>query len=279
MVTTGTNGQATSSVFSANTTTGNYNVTANRPRPPPPRGPLQRDEHRRRARKGRHHADPGLGRPDSATTNVKLGYQLEDAFNNPTTNTTGATISLTVGSSSAKGFFAGANNPPAGTLGATTTVTFAANAGTATDYYGDEGVGGPTITAKNGAATWGADHGDDHRRPAPPGLVAIMPNPTSAGASGTTNVTLGYQLLDPQFANPTTNTTGATISLTVGSSSAKGFFAGANNTAPGTLGATPTTVTFAANVGTATDYYGDEPAWVVRPSRPRTGRPPGARPR
>ncbi len=34
-------------------------------------------------------------------------------------------------------------------------MTFANGVGTATEYYGDETAATPTITAKNGAATWG----------------------------------------------------------------------------------------------------------------------------
>ena len=84
---------------------------------PPPRGLLQRDEHRRRSPAKVAITPTPASAADSATTNVTLGYQLEDAFNNPTTNTTGATISLTVGSSSAKGFFCGCQQPTRRDLG------------------------------------------------------------------------------------------------------------------------------------------------------------------
>ena len=88
----------------------------------------------------------------STTTSVKLALQLQDQFNNNTTST--GTTALTLSSSSAKGFFA-TTTGHTGTLGATATVNITNGNGTATEYYGDEAVGTPAITAKNGAATWG----------------------------------------------------------------------------------------------------------------------------
>ena len=127
--------------------------------------------------------------------------------------------------------------------------------GTATDYYGDETAATPTITAKNGATTWGTDDGDHHRRDSRPGRDHRRPRPRPAPRP-TTNVTLGYQL-DDQFGNATTQHRRRRRS-TLSTSSTKGFFA-ATLGGDGTLGGTAT-VTFANGVGTATEYYGDETA-------------------
>ncbi len=305
----------------------------------------------------------------STTTNVKLGFQLQDQYGNNATAPTGG-LSLTVSTNSAKGFFY-ANNAHSGTLGASVSIPFASGAGTATEYYGDETVGTPTITAKSGtpATTWGttpltitagppatiavssgsgqsalvnttftnplvatvtdsfgnpvsgasvtfsgpasgasetfASSGNctsnpqvyscvvttgtngqatssaftanttsggynisaavtgattvnftATNTPGNPGLVKITPTPASAAASGTTNIKLGFQLVDRYGNNATAGAGG--ISLTVSTSSAKGFFNTANG-ATGTFGAS-TTVNFASGAGTATQYYGDETA-------------------
>ena len=187
----------------------------------------------------------------SATTNIALGLQLEDQFGNNTTST--GTTTLTLSSASAKGFFA-TTNGASGTLGATANVTFTNGVGNVTEYYGDEKASASTlITAKNGAATWGT--ATVTINPGAAGLVVITPAPGSAGASATTNIALGLQLVD-QFGNNTTSV--GTTTLTLSSASAKGFFATTNG-ASGTLGATAN-VTFGPGVGTATEYYGDEKA-------------------
>ena len=86
----------------------------------------------------------------SAVTNVTLALQLEDQFGNNTTST--GTTTLTLSTSSNRGFFAT-------TLGAggtsTLNVTFTNGIGTATAYYGDSRARTDTITASNGATTWG----------------------------------------------------------------------------------------------------------------------------
>ena len=59
----------------------------------------------------------------------------------------------------------------------------------------------------------------------PAARVVITPTPASADVSATTNVALGLQLVD-QFGNKTTST--GTTTLTLSTSSTKGFFATAN---------------------------------------------------
>ncbi len=83
----------------------------------------------------------------------------------------------------------------------------------------------------------------------------ITPTPTSAGASGTTNVNLGLQLEDSVRQH---TTAGPGTTLTLSTSSAKGFFASTMG-GTGTLNA-PVNLTFANGLGTATEYYGDEAA-------------------
>ena len=86
----------------------------------------------------------------STVTNVTLALQLEDQYGNTTTST--GTTTLALNTSSNRGFFAA-------TLGAAGTspfnVTFTNGVGTATAFYGDSRARTDTITASNGATTWG----------------------------------------------------------------------------------------------------------------------------
>ena len=186
----------------------------------------------------------------SATTNVQLNLQLQDQFGNNTTSS--GTTTLTLSTSSAKGFFA-ATTATSGTLGGTINVAFANGVGTGTTFYGDETAAIPTITAKNGATTWGTTTVTIN--PGTATKASVTPSPSSATASATTNVQLNLQLQD-QFGNNTTSS--GTTTLTLSTSSAKGFFAATTATS-GTLGGT-INVAFANGVGTGTTFYGDETA-------------------
>ena len=184
----------------------------------------------------------------SSTTNISLALQLQDQFGNNTTST--GTTTLTLSTSSAKGFF-NASSGGSGTLGATASVSFANGVGTATEWYGDETAAGPTITAKNGAATWGTTTATVTAGVAT--KVSVTPSPSSNTASATTNIRLPLQLQD-QFGNNTTST--GTTTLMLSASSAKGFF-NASSGGSGTVGATAS-VSFANGAGTATEWYGDQ---------------------
>ena len=149
VATTNASGVATSSAFTANTTAGGDTVTASATGTNTVN--FSETNAPGTATKVLITPTPGTAKT-SATTNIALGLQLEDQYGNATTST--GTTTLTLSSSSTKGFFA-TTTGSGGTLGASATVTFANGVGTATEYYGDETAATPTITAKNGAATWG----------------------------------------------------------------------------------------------------------------------------
>ena len=90
----------------------------------------------------------------STTTSIALGFQLQDAFNNPTTAGTGG-ITLSVSSNSSKEFFS-TSSGGTGTLNTPVNVTFASGVGTATECFGDEAAGSWTVTALNGSNNWGS---------------------------------------------------------------------------------------------------------------------------
>ncbi|MGB8197995.1 MAG: hypothetical protein WCF25_13415, partial [Acidimicrobiales bacterium] len=124
--------------------------------------------------------------PASNVTNASLNFQVVDAWGNPTVST-GDTI-LTVSSSSTGGFF-GAGPGVAGPLGTSATVIIPSGDPTATEYYGDELEGTPTIfaydasTARNfGSATLTITPN------APSQLVYSNAPPTTATAGQTFSV-------------------------------------------------------------------------------------------
>lgn len=86
----------------------------------------------------------------------------------------------------------------------------------------------------------------------------VSASPTTVPASNMTNVQLNFQIVD-NWNNPTVSTAGTvlTVSATSTDASSTGAFFSA---APGGAGplAQSTTVSIAANVGTATAYFGDE---------------------
>jgi len=114
-------------------------------------------------------------------------------------------------------------------------VTFANGVGTATEYYGDETAATPTITAKNGAATWGTT------------TVTITKVTVAESVSGNSG--------GPGAASESVNlgsapTAGSTLIVLV--------YADGNGTTPGapTIGGNAITgsVTSITNVGPATGY-------------------------
>ncbi|MGO8859374.1 MAG: hypothetical protein ACLQRH_01185, partial [Acidimicrobiales bacterium] len=141
----------------------------------------------------------------SGTSNVTLGLQLQDQFGNDTTSS--GTTMLALSSPSVSDFFT-ASNGASGTLGNTIAATFTNGVGTATVYYGDETAETDTITAKYGLTTWGTATVIVNAGTAT--KVVVTPSPTTATASGTSNVTLGLQLQD-QFGNNTTSSGTTTL--------------------------------------------------------------------
>ena len=190
--------------------------------------------------------------PSSATANnktsIQLSLQLQDQFGNNTTSS--GTNTLTLSTASATGFFAATTNTSGS--GSTINVTFTNGVGTGTTFYGDTITSASTtISAKNGATTWGTTTVTITAGTA--SQVAITPSPSSATASSTTNIQLSLQLKD-QFGNNTTSSGTTTLALTTGS--ANGFFATTN----GASGTATINATFTTGVGTATEFYGDKTA-------------------
>ncbi len=165
----------------------------------------------------------------SGTTNFSLNVQLEDQYGNPTSSTNPVTITLS--SSSAKGFFS-LNNGTAGTLGGTVALTIpAGGTGTATAYYGDEGSGTPTITGKNGATTWGTTTVTLTAGPAT--TIAVT---SGAGQSATVGANFTNKLVatvTDQFGNPVS---GVTVTFTPPGTGASATIAGGNTAVTGANG-------------------------------------------
>ena len=114
-------------------------------------------------------------------------------------------------------------------------MTFANGVGTATEYYGDETAATPTITAKNGATTWGTT------------TVTITKVTVAESISGNSG---GLGAASESVNLASAPTAGSTLIVLV--------YADGNGTAPGapTIGGNPITgsATSIANVGPATGY-------------------------
>ena len=147
---TGSNGQATSVQISANNTAGSYNIAASASGT----GSVNFAETNAPGAAAQVLITPSPTTASaSATTNVALSIQLVDQYGNATTSASSTTLSM--GSSSTKDFFTSSSGT-SGTLNTAFTATIPANGtGSVTIYYGDETAATPTITAMNGASTWG----------------------------------------------------------------------------------------------------------------------------
>jgi hypothetical protein len=176
----------------------------------------------------------------SSTTNVQLNLQLQDQFGNNTVSS--GTTTLTLSTSSAKGFFATATGTT-GTFGGTINVTFANAAGTGSTFYGDEKAASPTITAKNGTAAWGTGTVTITGGQAAgisftnvtlssggtpsvicPGTVGSSPFACTLSAqspNGSGQTFTGFVVVVDQFQNPTANPLTTTIPITLTQSGGK----------------------------------------------------------
>ena len=153
----------------------------------------------------------------SGTTNISLGFQLQDSYGNNTTSS--GTTSLTVSTSSAKGFFS-TSNGGTGTPGAAVTVSFNNGVGTATEYYGDETAATPTITAKNGSTSWGTTTVTVTAQTSGDTMTIVQGSPQST----TVNTAFGtaLEVLDQdQFGNPVPN---VSVTFAAPSSGVSGTF-------------------------------------------------------
>jgi hypothetical protein len=178
----------------------------------------------------------------NSTTNDQLSFQLEDARGNPTTSS--GTTTLTLGDSG-NGFFASSNNASGS---GSASVSFTNGVGTATEYFGNETAGSDTITAKNGASSWGTV--SVTVQPGTAVQVAITSTTSSPAVNSKTNDQLSLQLEDA-YGNAAGSPGAQTLTL---SDSGNGFFASSN----GVVGAATLNVSFANGVGTATAYFGNQ---------------------
>ena len=151
---------------------------------------------------------------------------------------------------SAEDFFA-TTNGASGTLGGTINVTFNNGVGTATAYYGDEKAETQTISALNGASTWGTATATT--TPGTATKFGFTSAPVSGAASSSPTVGPITVAIEDSFGNPTTSTTTKVVTLTSNSTGTKEFSATSG-------GATITTVSIAIGLSSANFYYGDTKA-------------------
>ena len=180
----------------------------------------------------------------SATTNMALSLQLQDAFGNNTTSS--GTTTLTLSTPSAQDFFA-TTNGASGTLGGTINVTFANGVGTATAYYGDEKAETQTISALNGASTWGTATATTT-----PGTATKFDITAPVNGPASASATLGpiTVAIEDSFGNATTSGSAITANLASNSSGTKEFSATSG-------GAAITSVSIPSGSSSAAIYYGD----------------------
>jgi len=185
------------------------------------------------------------GSGQSATVNTNFTNPLvaivTDAYSNPVS---GVTVSFTAPASGASASFAGGLN---------TAVTNSSGLATSATFTANTVAGGPNISA-TGSGLNTVNFSETNNAGAA-AAAFITPSPSSATASSTTNIKLSFQLVD-LYGNATTSV--GTTTLTLSTTSSKGFFATSNGST-GTLSGT-FNVAFANGVGTAIEYYGDETA-------------------
>ena len=145
-VNTGSNGQATSTTFTAGTTLGAYTVTATT-------GSYTVNLTETNGYNVVITANPtsAAHHNGTKTTDIQLSLQLQNESG--ANVTVGATTVIAMSSSSSGAAFAATNGTNGGA--STINVTINSGGGTGTTYYGDSNTGTPTITAKNGTVTWG----------------------------------------------------------------------------------------------------------------------------
>jgi type II secretory pathway pseudopilin PulG len=185
----------------------------------------------------------------TANTSATLGpitVQEQDTFGNATTKA--ETVNLTSTDSSTDNYALSSGGA------SITSVAIPSGSSSASFFFGDTHAGTPTITA-SGALTSATQN--ETINAGAGSQLGFSFNPSSATASSTTNVTVTL-LVEDQFGNATTNSTGNSQTVTVSSSSAGGFFATSSG-ASGTLGGT-INVTIANGASSASTFYGDETA-------------------
>ena len=178
----------------------------------------------------------------SASATHQVSYQMEDQFGNAATSSSPTTVTLS--STSSKGIFAGTSGGSS-----VTSVTLAANQSAGSFYYGDTGVGSPSITVSSPGLT-SASQTETIVAAAPSVVTVTSPAfSMTATSSATQSFTVGLQ---DGYGNASTSSSATTVTLS--STSAKGIFAATSG------GSSVTQATIPANTSSITLYYGDKTA-------------------
>jgi type II secretory pathway pseudopilin PulG len=157
----------------------------------------------------------------NGTTNVTLGFQLQDQFGNNTTST--GTTRLTLSTPSSTDFFA-TSLGASGSLGGTGTVTFNNGAGTGTAYYGDEKAETETVSAVSGT-TWGV--ASVIVTAGTPTQIAFNPVSPGPGTAGSSIPNVAVQAED-RFGNIATTANGS-VTVSIASGPRSTFNSGTTN--------------------------------------------------
>ena len=213
VVTTTASGQASAPALTANTKSGNYSISAVASGTNTVNFAATNTAASAAQVTITPNPDPSSA---SSVTSTALGFQLVDLYGNNTTASTGG-ISLTLSTSSTKGVFSASNNA---TGSATATISFASGAGTATEYYGDQAAGSPTITAKKLTATWGTASPTITAKTTGDTMTIVAGNGQSAVAGATFTTPLTVQDVD-QYGNPVS---GVSVTFSAPASGASGSF-------------------------------------------------------
>lgn len=207
--TTDSSGLATSAAFSANATSGGpYYIVASSPGT----GTANFSETNNAGYRVKITPNP-TSMTAINQSNMKLTLQIT---NSAGTSNIGIALNLALSSSSGQGFFTTGSGR--GTGSSITSIT-TNSSGTATVYYGDTLAGTPTISAINGSTT-GTSTVTITAGSAK--YVEMVPFANTLTINSYSYLYMNAQLVD-QYLNPTTNTTGNTISLYVYSDQS-GFF-------------------------------------------------------
>ena len=130
--------------------------------------------------------------------------------------------------------------------------------GTATEYYGDETAGTPTITAKNGAATWGSASVTITAKTTGDTMTIVQGNNQSAAVGAAFGTALEVQDVD-QFGNPVAGVNVTFAAPATGASGTFGTCSGGNPQSYQCVVATnaagqATAATFTANTKSGAAY-------------------------
>jgi type II secretory pathway pseudopilin PulG len=187
----------------------------------------------------------------TASNKATLGpvtVTLEDAFGNPVNATALTTVSLSSTSAGASFSTSSTGTPSVGS------VNIPAGQSTGTFYYGDTVAGSPTVTA--GASGVAPATQSETISAGSATKIGFTNNPFSAGASAPAANSLLTVAAEDTFGNPTKNNTGATIKLSLASTSKGSYILSTTQGATTPTGPNATT-TIAGGSTSVNIYYGD----------------------